>query len=335
MKKRVTGLFLALAMALSLFAACGEAAQSSTPGATLQTVRAAGLKGPTTMGMLKQMADNDALSESERPFEFTVYGAADEITPLLVNGNLDVAAIPANLAAVLYNKTQGEVQVVAVNTLGVLQVLVTGAEVSSLEDLRGKTVYMTGKGTVPEYTFSYILAENGLTPGVDVFLEFKSEPAEVGALLAAAAQDGEEMFAVLPNPYATAVCMQNEGVSAVIALADEYTALTGEEMVTGVLVARRGFIEECPQEFANFMAAYEASIAFAQTEIEQTAQLVVDYEILGAVPLAQKALPECNITYIAGEEMKNILSSYYSILYAANPASVGGETPAEDFYYQK
>ena len=296
----------------------------------MTTFRIAGLKGPTTMGMVKLMSDAEA-GETHQDYQVTMYGAADEVVPLLVKGDIDLAAIPANLAANLYNQTEGKVQVAAINTLGVLYVVTTGDDVKSVEDLKGKTVYSTGKGTTPEYVLNYILKENGIDPEKDLTVEYKSEATEVAAALQAA---DEGAIAVLPQPYVTAAQSQIEGLNVALNLTEEWNKVsTDSDLVTGVLVASTEFIEQNEAAFEEFLKDYQASIEWVNSNTADAAELVANYGIVAKAPLAQKALPACNITYVDGAEMKTKLSGYLQVLFDQNSKAVGGAIPGDDFYY--
>ena len=343
MMKRVMSLGLSLALAISLAACSGSVSEAvSSASATAEptavpeaeapvtTFRIAGLKGPTTMGMVKLMSDAEA-GETHQDYQVTMYGAADEVVPLLVKGDIDLAAIPANLAANLYNQTEGKVQVTAINTLGVLYVVTTGDDVKSVEDLKGKTVYSTGKGTTPEYVLNYILKENGIDPEKDLTVEYKSEATEVAAALQAA---DEGAIAVLPQPYVTAVQSQIEGLNVALNLTEEWNKVsTDSDLVTGVLVASTEFIEQNEAAFEEFLKDYQASIEWVNSNTADAAELVANYGIVAKAPLAQKALPACNITYVDGAEMKTKLSGYLQVLFDQNPKAVGGAMPGDDFYY--
>lgn len=343
MMKRVMSLGLSLALAISLAACSGSVSEAvSSASATAEptaapeaeapvtTFRIAGLKGPTTMGVVKLMSDAEA-GETHQDYQVTMYGAADEVVPLLVKGDIDLAAIPANLAANLYNQTEGKVQVAAINTLGVLYVVTTGDDVKSVEDLKGKTVYSTGKGTTPEYVLNYILKENGIDPEKDLTVEYKSEATEVAAALQAA---DEGAIAVLPQPYVTAAQSQIEGLNVALNLTEEWNKVsTDSDLVTGVLVASTEFIEQNEAAFEEFLKDYQASIEWVNSNTADAAELVANYGIVAKAPLAQKALPACNITYVDGAEMKTKLSGYLQVLFDQNPKAVGGAMPGDDFYY--
>ena len=316
MSRKIISLIVALALLL-LPAALAETA----------VVRVGALKGPTAMGMVQVMADKaDA-------YDFTLAAAPDEIVPLLVKGELDVAAVPANLGSVLYNNTQGAVKALAINTLGVRYIVERGDTVHSVADLKGRTLVTAGKGSTPEYALNYILSGNGLDPQADLTIEFKSEHAEC---LAAMLQD-DSIVAMLPQPFATVAQTKAEDMRIALDLTAEWDALQkGAEapsaMITGIAVARADFVEQQPEALAQFMADYAESVAFTQENVAEAAELIGRFEIFEAGP-AQKALPYCNIVFIAGEDMKARLGGYLEALLAQDPAAVGGAAPGEDFYY--
>lgn len=312
-----------------------SAAASSKPESVpteALTARVGALKGPTAMGMVKLMDDMQLL-DSISPFQFTIAAAADEITPKLVQGELDLAAIPANLASVLYNNTQGQIQVLAVNTLGVLYIMESGNTVQSVEDLRGKTIYASGKGSTPEYALNYMLSQNGIDPETDVTIEWKSEHSECVAALAAK----ENTIAMLPQPFATTAQMKNETIRQALDMTAEWEKLAAQSgdpvtLITGVVVGRTEFIEQNPELVKTFLSAYQDSIDYVNSETDAAAALVGEFDIVPEA-VAKTALPKCNITYLAGDEMKEKLSAYLQTLFDQNPKSMGGAMPGDDFYY--
>lgn len=306
----------------------GEA--EKIPDSTVPTViNVAALKGPTSIGMIKMMDDAASDDGGEYVYDFTVEAAADAITPKLIKGEIDIAAVPANLASVLYNKTEGEIIVLNVNTLGVLYIVENGDSITSAEDLRGKTIYASGKGNTPEYALNYMLNACGLIPGKDVFVEFKSEHSEcVAAILA----ENSNAVAMLPQPFVTTAQMQNENIRIALDINKEWEQASGQTLVTGVTVARRDFVESHPDAVAEFMLKNAESVSFVNENASEAAVLVEKFGIFKA-DVAEKAIPYCSISYISGDKMKNILSSYLSILAGQSSASVGGKVPGDDFYY--
>ena len=307
-----------------------DASTDESASAEKTTIRIGGLKGPTSIGMVKLMED-DETNSTANDYDFTVAGSADGLTPLLIRGELDMAAIPANLASVLYNRTEGAIQILAVNTLGVLYIVETGNSVQSLADLKGKTIYATGKGSTPEYTLLYLLEKAGLDPEKDVTVEFKSEPTEVVALLKAQ----PDAVAMLPQPYVTAAQAQVEGLRIAVDLNEAWEAAeTGSKLLTGTIVVRREFAEANPEAIEAFVTEYRASTEFANENVSEAAQLVEKYGIATAA-IAEKAIPYCNITCMEGAEMKAAMQVYLGVLYEKNPDSVGGALPDDAFYYEK
>lgn len=293
-------------------------------------INIAGMKGPTTMGLVS-MLDKSAKGETENTYNFTMAGAADEITPKLVQGELDIAAVPANLASVLFNNTQGKVQVIAINNLGVLYVVEQGETIKSFADLKGKTIYSTGKGTTPEYALNYLLSQNGVDPVNDVTIEWKSEATEIVAVL----KQDPTAIAVLPQPFVTVAQTQVEGLNVALSFNDEWIALDkGSKLVTGVIVARTDFINEHPDQVNLFLDEFKASVEAINADVETGAALVESFDIVKA-PIAKKAIPNCNIQFMEGAEMKEAVSGYLQTLFDQNPKAVGGAMPTDEFYYER
>ena len=323
--KKTFVLALILITAASLFA-MGAKEDADYSVLNPVKVRVAALKGPTAMGMVKLMEDSGEGSVNGNSYEFTVVGAPTEITPMLVKGEVDIAALPANLAAVIYNNTKGKVKVLAVNTLGVLYICENGNSVSSIEDLKGKTIYSSGKGSSPEYALAYILEQNGLS---DLPIEWKSEHAEcVAALL-----NDPDAVALLPQPFATTAIMKNPSIRIALDLNKEWDKVSPESaLLTGVVVARTEFVEKEGAAVERFLEEYGKSTAWVNENVAESSLMIGNLGIVTA-QVAEKALPYCNIVCITGPEMKERLSGYLEVLYNANAKSVGGVLPGEDFYY--
>ena len=329
--KKSLALCLALLLTLSL-AACGGQTKTeegqTDAGEEPYTVRVAALKGPTAMGLVKLMSD-DPQSADGPAYDFTLAASADEVTPLLMKGDLDAACVPANLASVLYNQTEGEMVTLAINTLGVLYIVENGNAVQSMADLKGKTIVASGKGSTPEYALRYLLTENGLNPDTDVVIDWKSEHSECVSALAT----GAATIALLPQPFVTVAQSKIEGLRIALDLTEEWDALdNGSALLTGVVVARKDFVEAHPAAVATFLDDYAQSVEWVNANTADAAALIGDYDIVEAA-VAEKALPYCNIVCITGTEMKEKLSGYLRVLLDAQPDSVGGELPGDEFYY--
>ena len=307
----------------------GTPEDSSVPeedAAEPDTINVLALKGPTAMGMTGLMDDDEA---NGYPYEFTISAAVDEISPKVIQGTADIVCVPANLGSVLYNKTEGGVQVIALNTLGVLYICENGSAVTSVADLKGKTIFASGKGATPEYALNYILKGNGIDPESDVTIEWKSEHAEcVSALLTT-----ENSVALLPQPFVTTAQAKNEGINVALDLTKEWDALGTEgAMITGAVIVRTEFAQQYPQAVDKFLERYAESVKYVTENVEEGAKLVGKYDIVPEA-VALKAIPACNIVCITGSEMKEKLSGYLNVLFEQLPASVGGALPADDFYY--
>lgn len=334
MKKKIT-MAMAAIMTMS-FAGCSDnstsvdvvsGADASVGETAPAEYTVASLKGPTTMGMVKLMSDSEQGLTANK-YNVTIYGAADEIVAGVVSGRTDIANVPANLAAVLSKKTEGKIRVCGVNTLGVLYVVSSGEEISSIADLKGKTVFSTGKGTTPEYVFNHILRQNGLEPQTDVMIEYKTEASECAAAMASA----ENAVAVLPQPYVTAAMTQNENIKIALSLTDEWAKVTDTPMITGVTIAQSSTVSENTAAFNTFLDEYKASVDYVNANVDEAAALIGGYDIVKE-PIAKKALPYCNITLLRDDEMINAVKGYWNVLFEADPTAVGGEVPQDSVFY--
>ncbi|SHK25169.1 NitT/TauT family transport system substrate-binding protein [Hathewaya proteolytica DSM 3090] len=288
-------------------------------------IKLAALKGPTSMGIVKLLEDKKI------NVSFNMYNSADEIVPLIVKKQVDMASIPANLAAVLYEKTKGNIVALNVNTLGVLYGVSESSNIKDIKDLEGKTVFMTGKGTVPEYSLKYLLEKNGVQLE-KVKIEFKSEPTEVVAAL----KVNKDSVGILPQPFTTVALNNNDKLKIVLDLTEcwEKSSHGESSMVTAVTVVRKDFLNQHKELVNKFMEEQKKSVEFTKNNIDEAANLIEKYDIVKAA-IAKKALPYCNLVCITGDEMNKKLEGYLTTLYNSNKASVGGKLPRDDFYYKE
>ena len=342
MKKKAAAIIMSIALSAAMLAGCGTGGNTETVNDTSVSktadktsyeavdVKIGSLKGPTSMGLVYLM-DRADQGETANNYEFKMAAAADELLPSMIYGDLDIVLVPANVASVLYNRTEGGVSVIDINTLGVLYMVSGDDTIQTMADLQGRTIYLTGKGTTPDFVLQYLLKENGLTTA-DVTLEYKSEATEVAAVLT----ETPEAIGVLPQPFVTAACAQNENLAVVLDLTKEWAAVQGEggsSLVTGVTVVRNAFLKEHKEAVDKFLEEHSASTDFANDHVEEAAELVAAAGIIEKAPVAVKAMPQCNITYIDGTEMQTALSGYLAVLFEQDASSVGGSLPDDDFYY--
>lgn len=315
------GLMVLTAAVVLMVSGCASASKADEP------IKVAGLKGPTSIGMVKLMDDNEK-GLTRNKYEFTLAGSADEVTPRLIQGDLDIAAVPANLASVLYNNTDGKVQILAINTLGVIYIVDRTGDVASVGDLKGKTIYGSGKGSTPEYSLRYILSQNGLDPDRDVKIEWKSEHSEVVQALA----NDPEGVGLLPQPFVTVALGKIDGLNIALDLTEEWDALdNGSTMITGCLAVNKDFADKHSEELKDFLKEYQASVDYVNSNVDEAAQLCEKYDIIKA-DVARLAIPYCNIVCITGDDMVGPMNGYLKVLYDANPQSVGGKLPDSGFY---
>lgn len=338
---KITSIMMAILMMAASFAGCKSDKKdnvsdlSSAPissEAQKTDINVSIMKGPTAIGMLKLMSE-DKNNTADNNYKFQIFTDPTHVSPEIMKGNIDIAAVPTNMAATLYQKTNKGVSIIAVNTLGVLSILTNGVEITSVSDLKGKTIYASGQGSTNEYALNYILEKNGLKVGKDVKVEYKSAHDE----LATAVISGQADIAMLPQPFVTNVTMKNKDVKVALDLSEEWSKIPGNEnsdLVMGCLIVRNELLKNNKAAVDAFLAEYSESTAYANNNISETALLSDEFGILPSA-VVSKAIPSCNIVYITGDEMKQKVSAYLTTLYDANPASIGNVLPDDGFYYAK
>lgn len=334
--KRILALTLVLVLLVGALAGCGknngnavDNGKESEDGKKGGNVRITAIAGPTGVGLVNLM-QKSADDETTNTYTFNVVSDPTQAVAAITNGEADIAAVPTNLASTLYKKTGGKVQVLAVNTLGVLHILERGENIKSVKDLKGKTIYTDAKnkGANPEYILRYLLEKNGLDPDEDVRIEFAAD-------LDAAMANGEAKIALVPEPKASTYLMQNQGVRRALNVTEEWNKVSDENcaLMMGCVIARSDFIEKNPDAVALFLEDYMASINAAKSDTETAATLCETYKIIPKAAVARQAIPNCGLVYAVGNTMKTRLSAYLNVLYGYNPAAVGGALPKDDFYY--
>lgn len=332
MKKILSVMAVILCLSL-VFSSCSNNAEETTlPETTTEettvpaekaVINIGLLKGPTGMGAA-QLLENDKNGTANADYNLTLAGAPDVLQGALINGSLDMAALPTNVAAVLHGKTEGKVQILAVNTLGVIYLMTNNENIKTVNDLKGKTILSAGQGTTTEYVLNYILSENGLT---DVKVEYAAEHAEV---ITKAVADNYEVI-LLPEPFVTQMKAKDAGYNVAIDLTKEWNALGGKELTMGCIAVRKEFAESNPEAVKAFLKDYEASVQAVNSDPEAAGTIIESFEIAKAA-VASKAIPNCNIVFMTGDEMISNVSDYLNVLFTSNPKAVGGAVPAADFY---
>ena len=330
--KKIIAITLALMLIFLCVGCQGETSSDVTSSVDTEEktkINITVLKGPTGLGAL-QLMEKDANEESLNDYNFTLVSAPDDVSAKIINKESDIVAVPTNMAAALYNKTEGQVVMLAANTLGNLYIVTKNEEISSIADLKGKTIYSSGQGATPEYVLNFLLKENGIDPEKDVTVIYKSEHAEIAPVFATE----ENVVALLPEPFVTNIMMKNEALKISVDINEEWAKVSDSELVMGCLIARKDFVEANPEAVEKFLREYEESANFAVSNVTETAELSEKYEIM-AKNVAEKALPGCNIVYIDGDKMQTYVGAFFEVLYNANPKSVGGSIPDEKLYYKK
>lgn len=346
-RSKILALGLALALTAGLLAGCtggsGSQSPAPTPSQTVtptptpsetapaekQTVNLAVLKGPSGVGAAKLLADSDA-GETANDYAYSIMADNTEIVAGLSSGSLDIAAVASNVAANLYNKTNGGIQIAAVSGLGVLYILENGNTVQSMADLKGQTLYATGQGANPEYVLNYLLTENGVDPA-EVDIQWKTAD-EVSALMVS----GEARLCMMPVPAATAIQMSNPDVREALDLSTEWDGLNnGSHLTMTCIAVRTAFAQEHPEAVENFLADYAASVEYVKGDPAAASELVAQYGITPKAKIAELAIPKCSLVCITGKvDMADAIQGYFEVLSAANPDALGGSIPDDGFYFE-
>lgn len=320
LKKLVT---LTTAVAIAAAALLTVSCQSDTTQINIGII-----KGPTGVGMA-QLMDKSMNGRSENSYSFTVASSPDELVPKVMTGEIDIAALPTNVASTLWSKTEGKVEMLAVNTLGVLYMLENGDSINSVADLKGKTIYTSGQGANPEYVLRYVLSENGIDPDNDVTIEFVGTNDELTAVLVS----GTAQVAMVPEPSATAALSKLDSLRRALDMSDEWDKISDtSSLMMGCVVARSEFIDEHPEAVKTFLEEYRESVEHC-TNVDEVASYCVEQGIIPSIDIAKAAIPNCNIVYVDGADMKERISGYFGVLFDSNPASIGGALPDDSFYY--
>lgn len=291
----------------------------------------AGLKGPTSMGMIKLFEDYTNPSEGLN-INYTVESAPDLLVGKLIKGELDIATVPTNLASIIYNKTKGKYKLVNINTLNVMYIMTDGAEINSIKDLKDETLYISGKGATPDFVTRYLIEKNGLIIGEDINVDFSLDHSS----LAQAINSGEVKFGVLPQPFVTTLMMKNSDVKIGVDLQKEWEAVEDDSLLAlGGLLVKTELIENHPEIVNNFLDEYKKSVEYVNSNPKGASILIEKFGILPKAKMAEMAIPKCNIVYKDAKDIQNELNEYYKILFDFNPKSVGGKLPDDEFYYKK
>lgn len=337
-KTKLLALLCIFALLIGVFAACQSEenvtttlAPSTTENVEENTVAAnvSVLKGPTGMGAARLMSRNEA-KESAGGYEFTIESAPDVVVSALLAGNTDIAAIPTTSAATLYNKSNGKIKILGISTLSVLYIMEKGETVTDVKSLEGKTIVTSGKGTNVEYVLNYILEKNNLTPGENVTVTFVSEHAEA----VTQAKAGNADIVLLPEPFVTQLKAANVGFRSALDFKEEWAKVSDFSLPMGVIAANKEFAEKNPATIEKFMEDYKESVTYvnAESTLADAAALIGGYEIMPE-NIAKAAIPNSNIVFITGSEMKDIVSDFFTKMFEANPQVIGGALPGEDIYY--
>ncbi len=300
-------------------------AEPTPEPAVTEPIKIATLAGPTGMGLIQLIA------EPSDKYDVAIYTAPDQILPKIINGEVDIASVPANMAAVLYNKTQKGIKVLVTNGLGTLYIVENGDTVSEVTNLKDKTIEAIGQGATPEYILNYILKQNDLTPGENVTVNYTTQIPDLANMVVA----GDAKIALLPEPFVSVVTAKNKDVTVKIDLNAEWKKAFGEDrgIAMSATIVNSQFLEEHPEAVQAFMQDYEASIKFVNENPQEASALIAENKIVASAAVAEAAIPRCNLVYLDGEDSKTLLMEYFQTLFDSNPKAVGGTLPDAEIYY--
>lgn len=338
--KKILSLIMAVVLVAAMFVSCASnndtavvSSKTESVAPTSYDVNIAALAGPTGMGMAFMLNSDDTINN----YNYTIAASPDEVTSKLLTGTYDIAALPTNVAATLYNGSQGKIKLLALNTLGVLYILEKGDSIKNIKDLKGKTVYVSGQGSTPEYVLRYLLEENGLNPNKDVKLDFTYT---AHADLVAYAASGKADVVVLPEPTVTALLAQNSDMRVAIDLNEAWADVVADDdddedsiISMGCVAVRTEFAQKNPEAVKNFLKDYEASVNKVNSDYAAASEKIAELGIVAKSAVALKALPRCNIVFVSGRKMESQIEDFYELLFEANPKSIGGKLPDDEFYY--
>lgn len=320
MKRQLLTTLIILTLGFTtILTGCTQPQGDETP---MVPIKVATLNGPTGIGMTYMM-------ENPEKYQISIYQSPDELVSKVVTGEVDIAAVPSNMASVLNNKTEGGVKAIATNTLGILSILENGGSVNSIEELVGKTIIASGQGGVPEYALRYLLNAKGINPDTDVTINWLGNHTDVMTAMLAE----ENSIAMLPQPFVTVALSKSEKVHAILNLNDEWKATVKQELPMGVVIAQSEFIKERKSDLNDFIKTYSDSVNLVNQEPKAASELIVKYGFISDAAVAEKAIPNCNIVMITGDENKELLNNFYKILFEMEPKSIGGKLPDEGFFY--
>lgn len=325
-------LILLLSITVILLSSCNKFNDANNLASQKTNINIAFLKGPTGLGALK-LIDNSKNGKTENNYNISVLTDSNQVVAKIASGEVNIVALPTNLASSLYNKSSADIEILAINTLGVLYIVSDKSEnINSISDLKDKTLYATGQGAIPEYILNFILSNNVIDPQNDVNIEYKSEHSELASLVIS----GQSKVAMLPEPFVTQIENKNANISKSINLTKEWdkSVNNGSSLTMGCLVVKREFANNNKEAVNKFLNEYRESVNYTNDDIDGASELAEKYDIMPK-NIAKDAIPSCNIVYIDGDDMKLKTDGFLNVLFKFNPKSIGGKIPGEDFYYKK
>lgn len=287
----------------------------------------AGLKGPSSIGMLRMIESEPVFGEDVET-EYQIVDEPQLMIARIMSGEADIAAVPINLAAVLYNKG-APYRLGAVTGDGLLHIVSSREDIGSVEDLKGKRIYCIAQGSTPEFVLRYVLEKSGIDPDTEVELDFSFDHVAIAPQLIA----GKVDLAVLPEPFVSIVASKNPAVQPVIDLQQVWAELsgTGDTYPITATLVRNSLYREHPEALKAFFAAYRESIDWANANPAEAGGLAGKYMEMPA-PIIAKAMPRLNLRYQSPREARSRVEELYQVFHGFAPASVGGTIPGDEFY---
>lgn len=330
MTRRIVALLTALILVFTL-AACGKEPEPVTTTTEVypdmlvrdEKINVACFRAGSAVSL------THARATKEDACVITFSNSVDEITSLIKSGKADIAALPLNTAAQLYNKTNGGIKIMSITALNSLYLVEKGDIIKKLSDFKGKTVVTSGKGTVFDYYLLYVLKESGIDPETDITIRYLDTYDDV---VADAKGENSSGLCVVPCNYACEILYAEKGYDTVESFTNILKLKTEMVFAAECLAVRTEYLEAHPDLVEEFLDFADMSATFI-TSSARAGLYLIDAKLFADEEKALANVFNCNPVCIQGDELVTLASENLKFLYELDPDSVGGALPDENIYY--